>query len=189
MITASLFIDNSHHDKQMEMDYTASYDSLTKGMTAGVILLFIVIGCLPLWPAFANQADQQPAIVGILIGLLFIAILAGSYIFSTQRYTLSGKDLIIRRVIKDVVIHVEDITEIRPLDRSELSGAIRTFASGGLFGYFGKFYSTSLGHMTWYVTQRNKVVLIRTSKGSKIIISPDDLRLVEDIQALQRKRY
>ena len=172
-----------------DIEYRASYDTLTKVLTAGVILLFTVIALLPLWPASANQVNHESAIVGILVGLLFMAILAGSYIFSTQRYTLSGKDLIIRRVIRDVVIHLEDITEIRPLERSELSGAIRTFASGGLFGYFGKFYSTRLGHMTWYVTQRNKAILIRTSKGSKIIISPDDLHLVDEVKALQRKDH
>ncbi len=171
------------------MDYKASYDTLTKGLTAGVVLLFIVISLIQLWPVFTTQADQRSFVPGILIVLLCITILAGSYIFSTQGYTLSGNDLIIRRPIKDRVIKIAEISEIRLLERAELSGAIRTFGSGGLFGYFGKFYNGKLGHMTWYVTQRNKVILIRTAEGKTIIISPDDLYLVEEVKALQRKGH
>jgi len=171
------------------MDYKASYDTLTKVLTSGVVLLFMGISLIQLWPVFTAQADQHSYVPGILVALLFIAILAGSYIFSTQGYTLSGNDLIIRRPIKDRVIKIAEIAEIRLLERSELSGAIRTFGSGGLFGYFGKFYNGKLGHMTWYVTQRDKVILIRTAQGKTIIISPDDLHLVDEIKALQRKGH
>ena len=79
-------------------------------------------------------------------------------------------------------IKISAITEARILNSNEMSGLIRTFGNGGLFGYYGKFYNTKLKHLTLYTTQRKNRILIETSQSKKIVISPDDLSFVEKLK-------
>ena len=49
---------------------------------------------------------------------------------------------------------------------------VRTFGVSGIFGYFGRFYTTHLGHHILYVTDRHKAVVIEADKT--YVVSPDD---------------
>ena len=91
--------------------------------------------------------------------------------------------MIIHRAIKNRVIKISEIIEIKTVDSNDLSGTIRTFGNGGLFGYYGKYYNSKFGNMIWYVTQRRNRILIETNQGKKIIISPDDIGMVEKVKA------
>ena len=70
----------------------------------------------------------------------------------------------------------------RTVEKDEIVTLIRTFGNGGLFGYYGKFYSSKLGNITLYATQSRNRVLIKTIHGTQIMITPDDLSLVEALQ-------
>lgn len=59
---------------------------------------------------------------------------------------------------------------------------IRTFGVGGLLGYFGKFYTPQIGHMTFYATQRTNRILIVDKQGKKFLLTPDDISLIEKIK-------
>lgn len=76
----------------------------------------------------------------------------------------------------------ETINEMTTLSAREIGTMIRTFGNGGLFGYYGKFHSSKLGSMTLYATQSKNRILIKTIHGSQIMITPDDLSLVEALQ-------
>jgi len=114
--------------------------------------------------------------------LSFIVIIAISYLFSTKKYIVKTEKLIIHRPISDRVIKIADITEIKTVDSIDFSKTIRTFGNGGLFGYYEKFYNSKIGNMTWYVTQKKNNILIRTQQGDQIIISPDDISLIDKVQ-------
>lgn len=77
-------------------------------------------------------------------------------------------------MLKDVVIERNDIADIRQLAPEQLSGSIRTFGVGGLFGYFGKFSNPKLGSMTWYATRRDKAILIITNDNKRLLLTPDE---------------
>ena len=53
-------------------------------------------------------------------------------------------------------------------------GVIRTFGVGGLFGYYGQFYNSKIGSMTWYATRQNNTVLVRTIDNKNIVLTPDE---------------
>jgi hypothetical protein len=54
-----------------------------------------------------------------------------------------------------------------------MRGGFRLWGSGGLFGYYGLFWTSRLGKCTWYVTSRKRpVVVIAESKTT--LFSPDD---------------
>ncbi|MBP6664010.1 MAG: hypothetical protein KA168_01840, partial [Chitinophagales bacterium] len=70
-------------------------------------------------------------------------------------------------------IALYDIKKANIITQDDLGMAIRLFASGGMWGYYGFFYSFKMGKMWWYVTQRKNYVLIQTTDDTQYLLSPD----------------
>lgn len=158
---------------------------LVKLITGGVIILFLVLSQRQITALLKYEEIDTSSILahaGIL--LLFVAILLLSYLFSTIRYKIQDGRLIINRPIGNIKINSRDITEIRKIKNRIFT--LRTFGSGGLFGFYGKFYNSKYGNMTWYVTQRKNLILLTTKNGKKIMISPDDVGLADKLEELRR---
>jgi hypothetical protein len=97
---------------------------------------------------------------------------------------VSSDALIIHRPLKNKLIPLNDIARGRMIEKGELKWTIRTFGNGGLFGYTGHFTNRKLGAMRWYATRRNDAVLLQTTEGKKILLTPDEPEAF--LQALQR---
>lgn len=164
------------------MEYKASLDTLAKVMTSGVFILFVIIGFQSINAIRHAAGDRTTLLIHGGILLLFVSILLGSWLFAPRSYTLDTTALTIHRPAGSVIINRSSITEVRLLDDGELKGSIRTFGNGGLFGYYGRYYNAAIGHMTWYLTQSRNRILIKTSEGKKILISPDDPGLAEKLK-------
>ncbi|WP_395803128.1 PH domain-containing protein [Daejeonella sp.] len=139
---------------------------------------------------YKASLDQTAIIITILVGLLFGALIIFNFILPLAilllsvylicwylkplRYEIKSDQIIIHRLIKSVRIKRYDIENLTLIDKDKLSGTIRTFGVGGLFGWYGKFSNNELGDMTWYLTSRDKPILIISKAGKKILISPDD---------------
>jgi hypothetical protein len=139
---------------------------------------------------YKASLDKTAIVITILVSLLFGALIVFNFILPLAillmiillicmllkplNYEITENELIIRRLIKSVRIDRSDIESLKLLDKSELKGTVRTFGVGGLFGWYGKFANSQLGDMTWYVTRRDKPVLILKKDGKKILISPDE---------------
>ena len=149
---------------------------------------------------YKASLDKTAIIITILVSLLFGALVVFDFILPLAilliiiylicfylkplRYEINEDEIIIRRLVKSVRISRSDIESLQLLDRSELKGTVRTFGVGGLFGWYGKFANSQLGDMTWYVTRRDKIVLINAKDGKKILISPDEAEnFVEALKA------
>lgn len=164
------------------MKYKASFDFLTLTITSLVIILFTGIIIVNVHAYFNADTSSHKHIHGFVL-LLFPLVIISCYAFSIKGYMIEGSDLIILRPIGSRKISIPDIAEVRAIKREEMTAAIRTFGVGGLFGYYGKYYSWTLGSLTLYTTQRKNRVLIILKNGKKILISPDDLSLVERLSA------
>ena len=163
------------------MSYNASYDGLTKFITAAVTILFagIIIG------QYSLITDSAGSKTPLYITVLLIVIYFLAFAFSPMGYRLTQDTIIIRRFIGDVKIHRRNIQRVKQLEKGKLNYAIRIFGVGGLFGYFGKFANSQLGRMTWYATRRDRIVLIETEDGKKIILSPDEpAKFIADFNTL-----
>lgn len=134
--------------------------------------------------------DKTAIIITNLVTLLFGALIVFNYILPLAillliiyllcmllkplSYEISEDELVIHRLIKSVRINRSDIESLELKEKSDLKGTIRIFGVGGLFGWYGKFANSQLGNMTWYVTRRDKPVLIIKKDSKKILISPDE---------------
>ena len=86
-------------------------------------------------------------------------------------YTVEGPDVLVRRWIGSV--RIAGVSTARRATPEDLARTVRLFASGGMFGYYGLFRNSKLGSTWWYVTDRDKAVVL-TSSGKHVLVSPDD---------------
>ncbi len=147
---------------------TSPLDKLAKTITIIISLLFIAIF---LFQTF--QISQIGIITYVLVNILLAAIYFVTFLFRPTYYELADNFFIIHRPIFSVKIHHSQIVAVKAIKQDDISKSIRLFGVGGLFGYFGIFANFELGKMTWYLTCRDKLLLIHT-KDKKIIISPDN---------------
>jgi hypothetical protein len=164
------------------MVYTAKLDRASKIIT--VVCCALITGIVVL---SVNSLTKVP--VGsfsffkyLLIAVLLILVPVLCYLFSIKEYSLEGNTFKISRNLNSLAINIGEINEARLLTKHDMKGMIRTFGVGGLFGYFGRFYNNTLGSVYLYTTQQNNRILITTKKGLKIIVSPDNLQLLENLK-------
>ena len=93
------------------------------------------------------------------------------------------------RPIGSVNYPISEIKVISKINPGVMIGGIRLFGVGGLFGYYGKYYNFKLGHLTLYTTQKRNRILMTMTTGKKIVISPDDLDLVDEIIKRKENKY
>lgn len=164
------------------MEYKASLDTLSKVITVGIIILFFVIGYKSIKAIMVAKGDITTILMHAGIILFLIVTIVCCYLFGTQKYLVVNNELIIKRPIKEKRIVISDIEEVRLVNDCNVTGTIRTFGVGGLFGYYGKYYNKTFGSMTLYTTQQKNRIFIRTKKQDKIIISPDDMSLLDKLK-------
>ena len=89
-------------------------------------------------------------------------------------FMLNWSLVIINRPVSLFKINRIEIAKCSIVSKKEMSGTIRTFGNGGLFGYTGYYRNAKFGTMRWFATQRKNYVLIEKINGKKIIITPDE---------------
>ncbi len=110
----------------------------------------------------------------VFIAGLAVLAFALCYAWAPRGYAVEGRTVVVKRLIGAARISLEDVREIRPATPDDLSGAIRLWADGGVFGYYGLFRTSRLGKCSWYVTNRRKAVVVITGEKT-FLFSPDDV--------------
>jgi hypothetical protein len=163
------------------MEYKASKDMSIQIITTLVIILFAFLGYKSIMGLIHANSNITSILIHSSILIFFTATIILSYLFAPQNYSIDKDIFLIHRPISDIIIKLDSIKEIREVNKSELKGIIRTFGVGGLFGNYGKFYCKGLGSITMFGTQNKNFILIKAG-NKKIIITPDDLSIFDQIK-------
>jgi hypothetical protein len=151
------------------MTYKTSLDKTAITITISVTILFaVIIGGQYSIIKDAGRAIPMYTTAACLL-IYFIA-----FAFRPINYVVTKEEIVVRRPILNVHIKRADIKSAELIERNKITGSIRTFGVGGLFGYYGNFANFSLGRMTWYATRKDKPVLVKTINDKKIIFTPND---------------
>jgi hypothetical protein len=142
-------------------------------VTVGVLTLIAAAEILLFCAAWSLSRDEPGHSVAVLAALLSVAVFAGIARFAPWGYLVRPDAIVVTRLGPPVVISHERIREVRRMDRREIGFAWRVFGSGGFLGWFGVFCSRQLGEFRAYATNRHDLVLITTTSGARIVISPD----------------
>src|SRR5690242_5766699 len=114
------------------MEYKASLDSATKTITtiAIIIVTGVVLGIY--FVILKSNVISSPVSLGVAGSIIIpIVVLAVSYLYAPQKYSVTGDEFIVHRLLGNRIIKLADIAEVRLVDSAELSGTIRTFGVGG----------------------------------------------------------
>ncbi len=142
--------------------FRARYDALTLGITA--FSLAILSGV-----AFWGLVLVPIRFFGVVVAATSLVVLM-PYGFSPRGFSLSPDGLRIHRPFGTHVLPFDRIRAARRAQSGELCG-LRTFGSGGMFGFFGWFWSRRLGHYRAYVTHRQDMVLVEAERP--YLLSPE----------------
>ena len=126
-----------------------------------IILLAAIVGVFRTIILFRKQKRTffvwvNIVAIPLLLGILFIPAL-----FTPLNVSVENEFIRINRIYRDIIIPIEDIEEIRVHRSSDTKNSIRTFGSGGAFGYLGKFRNAQLGNYQMFVTNSAQKVLVR----------------------------
>ena len=139
---------------------------MKKRINPSKFVIIITLSVL-LFTIYSFFAFKEIVIVSIILTLLNLFIFI-SYPLSIVK---EPEHIIINRIKGKVIFNIEDY-KIQRVDKRILKGAIRTFASGGLFGYQGYFYSNKLGHFKMIAVNLKQLYLLENkTTGEKIIIN------------------
>lgn len=152
-----------------ERHFSVKLDGLSKALTL-IVLLVLIIPFVSIASMMAKSGD-----ILLLIGPALVLIgIVMTVSFRPTGYVLDRETLRLQRPAGDIRIPLREIVSIEPITIKDLGFGVRTFASGGFLGYFGKFWYRKLGHVTLYATDRSKLILLKLASDKKYIISPDD---------------
>jgi len=152
------------------MEFSASYDKATKVITALIVVLMLVV-LASMWISLKAAGPLLPLLC--MAGAGFLAVLM-PYGFSVKKYQLNNEALIICRPFGNKHILLTTLRSAAVIDPKLLRWSWRIFGSGGMFGYYGTFGNKQFGTMKWYMTRRDRAVLITTVQNRKLVLSPDD---------------
>lgn len=144
----------------------ARYDLVCKLITNWLIVICLVLLGANTWMGRTGGSAPIYAPLFVLVPLLLAA-----WAFHPQCYWVTGRELRIKRPFGSICIPLEAITNIRGLEQEELGIIFKVFAVGGVFGYYGKYTSASLGAFDMWSTNTEELVLIEYGQ-KKLVISP-----------------
>src|SRR4051812_19622228 len=118
------------------MIFKASWDVFTKILNLAITVLYLgIAGTL----VFSGE-DLGPLsslTIGVILLLSYFAALA----FMPVHYRVTQDQLIVQRPFDKISIAKSEIATVEILSDDSLKWSIRVFGSGGMFGYFGRFYN------------------------------------------------
>lgn len=130
------------------------------------------VGALLLLRLAATTDAPLAATVGILLATLLLGTILVAFLLSPRGYTVDAGRLRIVTVLRDIEVPFGAIRAAVALPDGAFAGSIRVAGSAGLFGYYGRFWSRSLGAYRLYATRRTGLVLVDTATD-RFLLSPE----------------
>ena len=141
-------------------------------MTFACFALWIGLSGWFLFQIFTTEGNDA-ALLGslILVNAIFLPTILACEGLAPQRLEIGADAIVILRRYKSIVLERENIKSIEPLTKGDMRGVIRTCGVGGLFGYFGHYYSNKLGSFKLFATSFDNLYLIKLWSGKTIVLS------------------
>lgn len=117
-------------------------------------------------------ADIDKIFVAVASVPLFLAWLRAPYSIRVDTQTIQ-----VKRPFGSITIDADDVRKIVPIAPEDIKKMVRTWGNGGLFGFYGRFYSPRLGNFRLYTCKLSSrhLVLIETLRSGKYVIYCKDV--------------
>ena len=116
----------------------------------------------------------------LIMAVLVIPILVCA-IVAPVKLTVDDRAIVLHQVAHSITIPLEEVTRATVISSKMLDGSIRTFGSGGLMGYLGKFRNRALGNYTMYASSWKNHILIQTTTKTYVFTPDNPQKAIEAI--------
>lgn len=155
--------------------YPAQRDRLSHSITA--LLPLLAVGLF--FALNYSDFDQTELSLWVFIGtcLVLASVALGGYAYQVTSYELTETALVVHRKWSNKKVWpYHRIVDVYALTSADMGFVVRRMGNGGVFGYMGTYWSKAMGDMTWYVSNRDHLVVIQlTRKPEKVVLSPEDV--------------
>jgi hypothetical protein len=149
------------------MRFPAPWDRTLRIVTAVAIAAMLAGAALLVLLAASIEAPFAAVMVAGIAATMAIA-----FALAPRGYALQPGSLRIERPLRAIEIPLASIRGAWTLPDGGLRGALRVAGSGGLFGYYGRFWSKGLGAFRLYATRRTGLVVVDTAE-ERFVLSPE----------------
>jgi len=148
------------------MIYKFRRDWIVIAVTVAVVLLTLSVSYL----VYFVEGDMADRIVApIVFAVIYILALR------TPRYFYIEKDLIIVKFFLGSKV-LEDVSAVRPIQKGELKGSVKSWGNGGLMGYTGHFENRYIGKFQMYAVNKKELALVTLANGKQYVVNyPQEL--------------
>jgi len=160
----------------------ASLDKTAVFITIGIGILFFAISFHLTTLLIETKIVSTAFFIYLLHLLLLQATFGLGWLYAPKGYSVNKHGICIKRAIGSFIIKLDEIVQVTVFPENKIKSTIHTFGVGGMFGYYGKFHTSGIGHITFYATQRKNLILIQTTQAKKIVISPDNPAFLDYIK-------
>jgi len=158
----------------MERRFELGWETGLKVSTAAFALLLLGVGAGVPFVTWRAAHGDPAALPGVLLPLLAVAVvLPLAWALAPRALALRGAFLVVERALRPVEIPLGAIRAAGRVTRQEVGGMVRTWGSGGAFGYYGRYFSRGLGAVRLAATRRDGYVVIDT-EAERWLVTPDD---------------
>ena len=140
-------------------------------MTFACFALWIGLSGWFVFQIFTTDNDSTMLASLLVLNAIFLPTILACEGLAPQRLEVGEEQIVVLRRYKSVVINRDEIKSVQPLSKSDFRGVIRTCGVGGLFGYFGHYYSNKLGSFRLFATSFQNLFLSKLCSGKSVVIS------------------
>jgi Bacterial PH domain len=130
-----------------------------------------------------GAAGMSGSAAGAVVAFVLAATTASvglAWALAPRGYSIEGNRLRVERPLRPVDVPLREIRAAGALPEGSLAGSLRVAGSGGLFGYYGRFWSRRLGSYRMYATRRTGLVVV--DAADRFVLSPEPAdRFLEDL--------
>ena len=163
------------------MRFEAPWDRKLGAVTALGTAVLVAAAAVLLYLGFRDGDPAAAALAALFaLGLILVAVLARA--LAPTGFAVEGNAVKVLRRVRPVSIPLARLRAAGPI-RQPLARAIRLGGSGGLFGWYGRYWSRALGEFRLYATRTRDLVQLDTPEG-RWILSPEPAdRFLDEVLA------
>jgi len=105
-----------------------------------------------------------PVIIAVVVG--------ATYLLAPRGFVILDRELVVERRLRPLRIELSAIRVVGLLPVERIAGAVRLGGSGGLFGYFGWYFSRRLGAFRIFATTRWSGLVLVETETEALVLSP-----------------
>lgn len=159
---------------RVERRFELGWEAGLRVSTALFVLLLLGVGVGVPWITWRAAHGDPAALPGVLLPLLAVAItLPLAWALAPRALVLRGACLVVERALRPVEIPFGEIRAVGRVTRQGVGGMVRTWGSGGAFGYYGRYLSRGLGPVRLAATRRDGYVVVDCD-DARWLVTPDE---------------